>query len=144
MADKDINNPGGAFGYTAAGDNLMQFGGYFKASAAITAGNVVIINTDGTISPAATGSSGVLCVGIAPKAIAAGANGYVVTHGVVDNAVAQGAIAAGDVVKRSATTAAAVAATSAPAVLGEAIGFAVAASASGVVTIFVSKTLATT
>ena len=136
-----IVNPGGAFGYTDVQDINWQLVAPMKASADIAVNNVVAIGTAGAVAAAATDGTASLVVGMARDAISSGKTGLVVVMGVVDGLVAQGTIAAGDILKRSATTTGAVAATATPAA-GEAIGVAMAASGGGVVKAWISKGLA--
>jgi len=134
-----IANPAGAFGYTALDGENYMFGEYV-ASAAVADRNVVSFNTSGQVAPSATNGTASLCAGVAIGAIASAAVGIVAHYGIVTGLVAQGAIAAGNPVIRSATTTGAVAASATPAV-GEALGVAIAASAGGTVTVFLCKSL---
>lgn len=136
MANKQLINPMGAFGYTDLDQQLYQETGTFKASAAVTAKRVVAIGTDGRVAVAATNGTAALAIGVSNQTIASGASGNVVLGGIVTGVAAAGAIAAGDVVKRSATTAGFVSTTASPAT-GEAIGIAIAASASNTVSLFI-------
>jgi hypothetical protein len=121
---------------STAGDSLQQevwsLSAPYKAATAVTAKRVVVINTTGKVAISATDSTATLCVGIARNAIAAGDSGQVIRGGIAENVPCDGTVSAGDVVKRSATTAGSVAATATPA-LGEAVGVAINASASNVV-----------
>ncbi|MCA9311409.1 MAG: DUF2190 family protein [Phycisphaerales bacterium] len=135
-----ITNPLGFGGYT---DFQTLVGGFdleFKAGAAIDAKQVVAIGTDGTISEAATDSTAALQVGISLDSASTGDVIKVRVFGAVDNVPAAGAVTAGLVLKRSVTTTGSVSATATP-VAGEAIGFAIAASASNLVDVFVCKSL---
>ena len=138
MSGKLIENPQGAFGYSDLRSQLWAEEVSFKASAAVTAKRVVAIGTTGQVAIAATDGTATLCVGIAQNAIASGSTGMVVVQGIAEDVPATGAIAAGDFVKRSVTTAGSVSATATPA-LGEAIGVAINASASNTVDVWVQK-----
>lgn len=139
MSDRQINNPAGAFGLAA---DFPQRAEPYLASAAITARRVVSIGTTGSVATAATNGTASLQVGISRDAIASGAVGLIIEAGVVTGCGADGSIAAGDRLKRSATTAGFLAATATPAA-GEVIAVAIAASASNLVDVFVNKSLAT-
>lgn len=138
MAGKQIPNAGLAFGFTDLQSNLWNQPVEMQASAAVAAATVVAIGTNGQVATAATNGTAALCVGVSQDAIASGNVGNVIIQGVATGVTADGAIAAGALLKRSATTAGAVAATASPAA-GEVIGFAIAASAGGVVTVWVTK-----
>lgn len=138
MADKALTNPMGAFGYTDLTTTQWQLCSEHKASAAITGPAVVAIGTDGQIATAATDGTAGLAIGIAVKSVASGSAGLVVVAGLAENVTAEGTIAAGAIVKRSATTAGAVAATATPGV-GEALGVAINASAGGTVDVWVGS-----
>lgn len=135
---KTVNNPLGAFGVTDLQSQLPSLEGEFKASAAVTAPKVVAIGTDGQIATAATNGTASLCVGVAIKDAAASGRAKVVFYGIAENVPAAGAVAAGDILKRSATTAGYVSATASPAA-GEAIGIAINASSSNTVDVWVCK-----
>lgn len=137
-----IVNPGGAFGYTDTQDTNWQLLVPMKASADIAANNVVSMGTDGTVAPSGTAGTPHLVVGMAVAAISSGKTGLVAVMGIVDGLVAEGAIAAAAILKRSATTIGAVAATATPAA-GEVFGIALAASAGGVVKAWISKAAVT-
>lgn len=137
-----LNNPGGAFGVTDLQSTVWSQSVPFKASAAVTAKRVVTIGTDGQVVIAATDSTATLCVGVAEAAIASGYIGNVIISGIAENVPCHGTVAAGDRLKRSATTAGSVIATTAPAA-GEVIGVAIAASSSNTVDVWVCKSLAT-
>lgn len=137
MAGKVITNPGGAHGYTDLDTQLYSQTAPFRASAAITAKRVVAIGTGGTIAIAATDGTASLTIGIAQSAIASGADGLVVIGGIAEDVPATGAVAAGDLLKRSTTTAGSVSATATPAA-GEVVGTAINASSSNVVDVWVT------
>lgn len=139
MSDRAINNPLGVAGLTA---DFPQSASPYGTSAAVTAKRVVSVGTNGLVAVAATNGTASLQIGIARDAIASGAAGLIVERGIVTGCGADGAIAAGDRLKRSATTAGFVAATATPAA-GEVIAVAINASASNVVDVYVSKSLAT-
>lgn len=133
-----IINAGGAFGYTDLQTTVFSIPAQFKASAAVTAARVVAIGTDGTVSTALTDAPA-KAIGVARTAASTTNDTCLVTvFGIAPGVGANGAIAAGAIVKASATTAGYVAATATPAV-GEAIGIAIAASASNVVDVWVCK-----
>lgn len=108
MPGVQVRNPNGAFGATA-GDPVVygDVVGYFVASATVTAGNAVIIDTAnlGQVKPAATNSSGALIIGVASES---GVTGDViaVTHEGRTTATSNTAITAGDRLGLDATTAA--------------------------------------
>lgn len=131
-----IHNPQGAYGYTDLRTQLWAQEATFKASAVIAAKSVVAIGTTGQVATAATNGSASLAIGIAQGAGTTNGDVQVVVQGIVENVPANGAIAAGAIVIRSGTTAGAVAASATPAV-GEALGVAIAASASNLVTVWV-------
>lgn len=140
MADKQLLNPAGAYGYTALTDGLATSQSEFRTSTTVTTAlTVVAMGTDGRVAIAATNGTASLCIGVALETAGA-ANGIieVATSGFVGSVPCDGAVAAGDVLIRSGTTAGSVKASATPAT-GEAIGVAVAASASNVVTMYVSK-----
>lgn len=140
MPGKQLTNPSGAFGYTDLQTQLPSVTDPFLTSAAVTASRMVAIGTDGKVAVAATDGTASLVVGFAPAAISSGYTGLVVTGGVAENVPCNGTVAAGDVLKRSVTTAGYVAATATPAV-GEAIGVAINASSSNTVDVWVAKSL---
>lgn len=132
-----ITNPNGAFGQAAQfGANEIEC----VASAAITGPAVVAVGTTGLIATAATNGTASLAIGIARKTIASAASGPVVVTGYVASVPCAGAVAAGDILKRSVTTAGYVSATATPAV-GEALGVAINASSSNVVNVWVAPSL---
>lgn len=136
MAGKAITNPAGAFGYTDLDTQLYSQTAPFVTSAAVTAKRVVAIGTAGTIAIAATNGTASLSVGIARDAIASGQAGLVVVGGIAEDVPCDGAVAAGDILKRSVTTAGSVSATATPAA-GEVIGTAINASSSNTVDVWV-------
>ena len=140
MAEKQLTNPLGAFGYTGLQDTLgPRVEATFVAAGTITAGRCVTIGTDGTISQAAASAStpaGALTCGVAVNSAVAGGTVTVVVYGLVDT-VAQGTVTAGNLVTRSATVSGSVASagtTIASTVFGTAI---TTASDGGTVTIWV-------
>lgn len=135
-----IQNPNLAYGLTTL--DSPEVTSEKKASAAVTAKTVVSLGTDSKVAMAATNGTASLQHGIAFRAIASGKTGTIVTMGVVENVPCDGAVAAGDRLKRSVTTTGSVAATATPAA-GEVIGVALAASASNLCTMYVAKSLAT-
>lgn len=138
MGSKTITNPTGAFGYTDLMTEALSVAAPFQASAAITGPAVVAIGTAGnTVATAATNGTAALAIGIAVDSIASGQVGNVVVFGMAENVPADGAIAAGALLKPSATTAGRVAATATPAA-GEVVGVAINASAGGVVDVWVT------
>ena len=138
MADKVLNNPAGAFGYTAAKDKLYQQIAPFKAESAITGPAVVALNTSGNVATAATNGTAQLCVGICINSPAAGEIAQVVIAGIVDSVPVAGTISAGQILIRSITTAGRVN-SSATAALGEPLGVAMAdgSAANGTVSVWV-------
>lgn len=138
MSDRAINNPAGAFGLTA---DFPQSASPYKTSAAVTAKRVCAVGTTGLVAVIATDGTAALCIGISRDAIASGATGLIVERGIVTGVAAAGTVAAGDLVKRSVTTAGYVSATATPAA-GEVLGFAIAASASNVVDVYVQPSKA--
>lgn len=140
MPSKQITNPQGAYGVTDLEQQSWQEAPSFKTSGVVAAKNVVIIGTDGTVAAAATGSTASLTLGVALEAGTTGDTIRVVTNGLVTGLVAQGTINQSSPLIRSGTTAAAVAASAAPAA-GEAIGVAIAASSGGLVTAWICKSL---
>lgn len=137
MPHATIVNPRGTYGDTASFPRNEES---FQASAAIAAKAVVSIGTDGRVATAATDGTASLVVGVAKDAAASGAQVQVVTNGYVAAVPVDGAVAAGGILKRSATTAGRLATTASPAA-GEAIAVALAASASNVATVWVAKSL---
>lgn len=131
-----IQNPAGAFGYTDLESQLFHINAEAQASAAIVGPAVVAIGTDGKIAAAATDGTPSLALGIAQRSIAINKVGSFVVLGIAENVPANGAVARGDLLKRSVTTTGAVAATAAPAD-GEVIGVAINASSSNVVDVWV-------
>lgn len=132
-----IINPAGAYGYDDLQTTVFSIPAQVKASAAVTAGRVVSIGTNGTVATAATDAPS-LAIGVAREALTTGYTGLVTVFGLAENVPAAGAIAAGAIVKASATTAGYVSATATPAA-GEPLGIAIAASASNTVDIWVCK-----
>ncbi len=136
MPDRTITNPAGAFGYTDLQTKLFSIEAPVLASAAVAAKRVVAFGTDGSVATAATDSTASLALGITNDAIALGETGGAVVFGIAENVPCAGAVAAGDILKRSVTTAGYVSATATPAA-GEVIGVALAASASSTVDVWV-------
>lgn len=142
MAEKQIHNPNGAYGYTDLQTQLYSIEGEFKAATAIAgAPQVVAIGTDGKIGEAATNSTATLTIGIAMRNAAINDTIGVVLLGIAENVPCDGAVARGDILKRSVTTTGSVAATATPA-LGENLGIAMNASASNTVDVWVCKSAA--
>lgn len=135
---KTINNPNGAFGYTDLQTKLGSLEMEFTTSAAVTAIQCVSIGTGGLIAESATDGTASLVVGIAVEAIGSGKSGGVVVLGIAENVPCNGAVAAGDLLKRSVTTTGSVAATATPAI-GEVLGVAINASSSNTVDVWVCK-----
>jgi hypothetical protein len=124
MADKTITNPAGAFGYTDLQTALFSIEAPFLASTAVTAKSVVALGTAGAVSIAATDGVAALKIGIAAQAIAAGNTGGVIVFGIAEDVPIAGAVATGDLLKASATTAGRLSTTATPAA-GEVIGVAI-------------------
>lgn len=143
MAGKAITNPAGAFGYTDLQTTAYSQTAPFQTSAAVTAKRVVAIGTAGTVAIAATNGTASLTVGIANDAIASGQVGLVIVSGMAEDVPCDGAVAAGDLLKRSVTTAGSVATTATPAA-GEVVGVAVNASSSNTVDVWVAPSKVTT
>lgn len=141
MPEQQISNPNGAFGVTALRSKVWSQNAPFKTSAAVVAKRLVAIGTTGLVATAATDGTPSLVVGAANDAIASGNTGLVVVEGMAEDMPADGTITAGLLLKRSVNTAGYVQATATP-VAGEVIGFAVNASASNVVDVWISKSLA--
>lgn len=139
-----IQNAAGAYGQTDLEAKLFRIEAEAVTSAAVTGPAVVAIGTDGKIATAATDSTAALCIGIAQKSIASGKVGGFVVLGIAENVPAAGTVAAGDILKRSATTAGYVSTTTSAAD-GEVIGVAINASSSNTVDVWVfpAKTGAT-
>lgn len=138
---KQINNPVGAFGYTDLQTQLHSQEAEFQTAGAIAgAPQCVAINTTGKVIESATDSTASLTVGIAVRNAASGDIVGVVVQGIAENVPCDGAVAAGAILKRSVTTTGSVAATATPAA-GEAIGFAINASSSNTVDVWVCKAL---
>lgn len=136
---KTITNPNGAFGYTDLQTKLPSVTGEFKTSAVIAgAPQVVSIGTDGTVAESATNGTASLCIGVATSNAASGDTVTVVLQGIAENVPCDGAVAAGDLVKRSVTTTGSVSATATPAA-GEVLGVAINASSSNTVDVWVCK-----
>jgi hypothetical protein len=132
-----LSNPVGAHGYTDLQTRLWKEEALFETSAAVTARSVVAIGTDGRVATAATNGDATSVVGIARRGTtAAGKTTGVVVKGIAEDVLAQGAIAAGALVIRSATSAGHVASSATPAA-GTAIGVAISAASGGTVDIWV-------
>lgn len=136
MGDKAISNPMGAFGYSGL-DQLYQETVPSQASATLTAGRVVAIGTTGQVAHAATNGTASLVIGVAYEDATAAQTLEIIKYGYAST-FADGTVAAGDILKRSTNTAGYVMATATPGV-GESIGVAMAASASGRVDTWVCK-----
>ena len=105
MAEKQLTNPSGAFGYTGLAANTgFRTEIPMPAGGTITAGKLVVIGTTGTVTQATTSSTGALVCGVAAASAVSGGVVPVVTYGLVD-VTAQGSITAGDLVSRSASVA---------------------------------------
>jgi len=137
MADKTITNPNGAQGYTDLQTTLFSVCAPVLASAAVPAKRVVAFGTDGSVSTALTNGTASLNLGIVVNAIASGSTGQAVVLGIAEDIPCAGAVAAGDLLKASATTAGYVSATATPAA-GEVIGVALAASSSNTADVWVT------
>ena len=137
MADRQINNPRGAFGIGLTLEQKLGFDAnyYVVSGGAVTAKQVVAINTDGTVSAALVGTGFGFIVGITRKAANVGDVVEVVHHGLVSNVPCDGAIPAGTAVSRSATTGGRVFAAVGTA-SAEMMGTAVSAAAGGFVELY--------
>lgn len=140
MATKQLTNPVGAYGYTALSDGQELTLEEYRTSTTVTTNSTVVaIGTDGRVAIAATNGVAALTIGIAQETgSAANAVIEVAIHGVVKSVPCDGAVAAGDVLIRSGTTAGSVKASATPST-GESLGFAIAASASNVVDMYVCQ-----
>lgn len=135
-----LSQPFGAYGYTDFQTKIQGIDLEFETSAAVTAKRVVTLGTDGKVALAATDSTASLCVGIALHAAASGDLVKVRVLGAVDDVPTTGSLAAGGIIKRSVTTTGSIATTATPAA-GEALGFAINASASNVTDVFLFRSL---
>lgn len=142
MSSKQISNPSGAFGYTDLQTQLWSLQAPFKASAAISAKRVVALGTDGQVITATTNTVSSTNIGISGAAIASGYVGNVILFGIAEDVPAAGAVAAGDLLRASGTTAGYVSATATP-TIGQVVGVAINASSSNTVDVWVlpAKTL---
>src|SRR6478735_9745441 len=102
---KMINNPNGAFGYTDLQTKLWSIEAEFQTSAVIAgAPQCVSIGTTGTIAESATNGTASLVIGISKRnASASGKTVGVVVMGIAEDVPCDGAVAAGDLLKRSVT-----------------------------------------
>lgn len=141
---KQITNPLGAFppsGLTAASaSDPGQIVQELQCSTTVTATAAVALSTTNTykVAAAATDGTASLVVGIAITSGVSAGTCDVVTFGLAKAVPVAGAVAQGDVLKRSATTAGYLSATATPAT-GEKIAVALAASASNTVDVWVCK-----
>lgn len=107
MPSLQFRNPNGAFGLTA-GDPVLygEVVGYYIASATLTAGQAVIVDTTnlGQVKPAAVNSAGNLVIGVASESAAA-TEVVAVTHVGRTTALSNTAITSGDRLGLDATTA---------------------------------------
>ena len=141
MPQQNVVNPTDAFGYTDLQTTLPATVDPFEAAGVQAAGpKVVAINTVGAIATAATNGTASLVVGVAINGASINTSGsvMVVTRGMAENVPCDGAVAAGDALKRSVTTAGSVATTATPGV-GELLGYAINASSSNTVDVWVCK-----
>lgn len=132
-----ISNAMGAAGDSSYQHKIPQLSAGIKTSAAVSAKRVVSIGTTGLVATSATDGTPSLCVGVSDRAAASGSVVNVVTCGPIDDVPCSGTVSAGDLLKRNTTTAGWVQATATP-VAGEVIGFAINASASNVVDVWVT------
>lgn len=143
MPAGQIYNPANAYGVgtdPSSGQGVVAYFESAEASTTISAGQAVTINTSRKILQATTAVEKRLVIGVATEDITAGSIGPVAVHGLVRNVKAQGAIAAGDAVQGSGTTAGSVATVaSASTEIGRYIGIAVTAAASSLVDVYVQK-----
>lgn len=131
---KTITNPNGAFGYTDIGDKGPQYASDMLCGGTITAKTPVSITSTGTVI--ATATDGVAVIGVALDSGVSGDTIRVCHLGVVNSVSAGGATTLGTQVIRSATTAGYVTSSATP-VVGTVVGFALGASASNKVAIWV-------
>lgn len=138
MAEGAIHTAQGQFGYSDLRTALWAQEAQFQATAAIVARNVVAINTLGQVATAATNGTASLAIGISQDAATTSGDCTVIVLGIAENVSCNGAVAAGDLLKRSTTTAGYVATTNTP-TAGEVIGVAINASVSNTVDVWVGR-----
>lgn len=134
MPQKALSNPNGAFGYTDLQTKLGYNTVDCVAGAAIAARVPVSITSTGTVATTAT--DGTAIIGVSLNAAAAGDIVQVITTGIAENMSAGGATTLGTPVIRSATTAGWVTSSATP-VTATVVGFALGASASNTVDVWV-------
>jgi predicted RecA/RadA family phage recombinase len=106
MAEKQLNNPTGAFGYTGISNNLGPRTTHsFVAAGTITSGKLVVLGSAGTITQAATSSTALVC-GVAIESGVSGDLVQVVTYGLVEvTKLSSETVASGDLLIPSTATA---------------------------------------
>ena len=151
MADSIIKNPGAAFGQAKTTISSATAVADMVAESAVTAGSLVALTgtaaSSGNVIPAATGTAPERVIGVALETRAAGQVVQVAVLGPVFNVKteASAAIALGDRLTRSGTTAGGVVtlanATGVTTVagLGQVVGIAMSAAANNLVDMFVVK-----
>lgn len=127
MAERQLTNPQGAFGYTGLNATGFRTEIPMPTSAAITGVKVLSIGGTGTVATATTGVAPALAIGISTGSAVSGGLVPVVTYGIVESVPSDGTIAVGAVLKRSGTTAGSVIDATASAAPGEVIGIALTA-----------------
>lgn len=137
---KIIHPAGGQFGYSTVDDKTPRQVDGYKASAAITGPKVVALAAAGTVSTMGSGSAAITALGVCVNSPASGGTAQVVTDGIVSSVPCDGTVSANSVLIRSNTTDGSVKASASPAA-GEVIGYALANSASNVVTMKVCKSI---
>jgi hypothetical protein len=136
MAEKQLTNPSGAFGYTGLTDNTgFRTEIPLVAAGTIAAGKLVVMGSTGTITQATTGSTSTLVCGVATKAAVSGDVIPVVIYGIAD-VLAKGTVTSGDMVARSGTEAASVV-TAGSSAAGGVVGVALTTATDATVTIWV-------
>jgi hypothetical protein len=138
MAEGNIHYAAGQFGYTDLRTQLWAQEATFQSTGVIVARNVVAIDTTGKVATAATNGTASLAIGISQDAATTSGDVSVIVFGVAENVSCNGAVAAGDLLKRSATTAGYVATTGTP-TAGEVIGVAINASTANTVDMWVGR-----
>lgn len=135
MGSKQITNPGLAYGQTDLTLNGYQEATEFIAGGTITTKTPVSITSTGTVI--ATATDGVAVIGVALNSATSGQVVNVCMKGLVAGMSAGSAMANGTQVIRSATTAGYLTSSATP-VVGTVVGFALGASASNLVTVWVA------
>lgn len=127
MAERQLTNPSGAFGFTGLNATGFRTEIPMPTAAAITGVKVVSINTSGQVLTATTSVAPALAFGVTTGSAVSGGVANVVTYGIIESVPSDGTIAVGAVLKRSGTTAGSVIDATASAAPGEVIGIALTA-----------------